>query len=189
LVLEEAELLRGCISGNRQAQNAFFAKYAPVLFPVCLRYAGNRQEAEDILLEGFHKIFRYIGKYKGTGSLQGWMRKVMVNKAIEIIAQKTKILTIVSLKNAVQVPVLTGEIEDNVTVKELVSLIQKLPPSYRAVFNLYVFEGYKHREIAEMLNISVGTSKSNLSDARRILKEALLTIQSFNESLYKTLSK
>jgi RNA polymerase sigma factor (sigma-70 family) len=187
--LEEAELLRGCISGDRHAQNAFFAKFSPVLFPVCLRYAGNRQEAEDILLQGFHKIFRYIGKYKGTGSLEGWLRKVIVNKAIETIAQKTKVYAIVSLKNAVEVPAMSADIEDNVTVKELVSLIQKLPPSYRAVFNLYVFEGYKHREIAEMLNISVGTSKSNLSDARRILKEAILTIQNFNESFYKTLSK
>lgn len=140
---------------------------------VCMRYARNKEEAEEILHEGFLRVFTYIQKFKGEGSFEGWIRKIMVNCAISACKKNTKLYAITSSINLANEPVDDFNVEAVFESKEIMALVQELPAAYRLVFNLYVFEGYKHREIAAMLNIAEGTSKSNLSDARNILRHAL----------------
>jgi RNA polymerase sigma-70 factor (ECF subfamily) len=138
-----------------------------------MRYAKNREEAEEILHEGFYRVFRYIHQFKNTGSFEGWIRKIMVNSALQRYKYKSHLhpaIHIVSDEN--DLPDHTDILSD-LNAKELIQLVQSLPTACRLIFNLYVFEGFKHREIAKMLGISEGTSKSNLSDARTILKKAL----------------
>jgi RNA polymerase sigma factor (sigma-70 family) len=152
-----------------------YESLAPKMLGVCLRYAPNRQEAEEVLQEGFLRVFTYIRTYKGTGSLEGWIRKIMVNCALLRYRNKSHLQAIIRLDNSGHDLADETDITSNLEAKELLSLIQTLPTRYRLVFNLYVFEGYKHREIAQALGISEGTSKSNLSDARAFLQKAMAT--------------
>lgn len=140
---------------------------------VCLRYARNREEAEEILQEGFLRVFAYIKTFKGIGSFEGWIRKIMVNAALFRYRNKSSLQPVIRLNNDNHDAAGETDIDAAMNAKELLSLVQTLPAGYRMVFNLYVFEGYKHREIAEALGISEGTSKSNLSDARAFLQKAL----------------
>ena len=147
--------------------------FAPKMLGVCMRYAKNREEAEEILHEGFLRVFTYIKNFKGSGSFEGWIRKIMVNCALLRYRNKSHLHAVI--QSDVERPGTTTEpdILSKLDAKELLLLVQSLPAGYRLVFNLYVFEGYKHREIAQALGISEGTSKSNLSDARSILQKAL----------------
>lgn len=142
---------------------------------VCLRYARNREEAEEILQEGFLRVFTYIKTFKSNGSFEGWIRKIMVNAALFHYRNKSILQPVIRMSaNGYGDDVKDDtDISSCMDAKELLSLIQTLPAGYRMVFNLYVFEGYKHREIAEALGIAEGTSKSNLSDARMYLQKAL----------------
>ncbi|MBC7873118.1 MAG: sigma-70 family RNA polymerase sigma factor [Ferruginibacter sp.] len=140
---------------------------------VCLRYARNREEAEEILQEGFLRVFTYINKFKGSGSLEGWVRKIMVNCALSRYRNKFHLQPVIGLETLGYDAPGETDIVSDFDAKELIVLVQTLPAGYRIVFNLYVFEGFKHREIAEALGISEGTSKSNLSDARAYLQKAL----------------
>ena len=139
-----------------------------------MRYAKNKEEAEEVLHEGFLRVFTYIQKFNGTGSFEGWIRKIMINCALHLYRSKSHLHPVIQLN--IEMPHIPNEpdIFSTLDAKELLLLVQALPVGYRLVFNLYVFEGYKHREIAEALGISEGTSKSNLSDARSILQKALL---------------
>ncbi|MBC7827818.1 MAG: sigma-70 family RNA polymerase sigma factor [Chitinophagaceae bacterium] len=166
-------LIRGCIAGNRASQTELYDLYAPRMLGVCLRYAKNREEAEEILHEGFLKVFTYIGKFRGTGSFEGWVRRIMVNSALFRYRNKSHLQPVIRLETSGYDSISDTDIVSNLDAKELLILVQSLPSGYRIVFNLYVFEGYKHREIAETLGISEGTSKSNLSDARAFLQKAL----------------
>jgi RNA polymerase sigma factor (sigma-70 family) len=166
-------LIKGCIAGERAFQTKLYDLFAPKMLGVCLRYAKNREEAEEILHEGFLRVFTYIGKFTGSGSFEGWIRKIMVNCALLRYRNKSYLQPVTRLDSSGYNTADTTDIESNFDAKELLSLVQSLPPGYRIVFNLYVFEGYKHREIAEALGISEGTSKSNLSDARVFLQKAL----------------
>jgi RNA polymerase sigma-70 factor (ECF subfamily) len=150
-----------------------YDRYGPKMMGVCLRYARNREEAEEILHEGFLRVFTYISTFKGTGSFEGWIRKIMVNCALLRYRNKSQLPPVIRLAQFNYEVVDETDILSNLDAKELLSLVQTLPAGYRLVFNLYVFEGYKHREIAEALGISEGTSKSNLSDARSFLQKAL----------------
>ena len=138
-----------------------------------MRYAKNREEAEEVLHEGFLRVFTYIKKFNGTGSFEGWMRKIMVNSALLRYRNKSHLHPVIQLDAERPVTSDDPDIIAKLNAKELILLVQSLPAGYRLVFNLFVFEGYKHREIAEALGISEGTSKSNLSDARSILQKAL----------------
>jgi RNA polymerase sigma factor (sigma-70 family) len=169
----EQLLIKGCIEGNRAFQTRLYELFAPKMMGVCLRYAKNRMEAEEILHEGFLRVFTYINKFKGTGSFEGWIRKIMVNCALLRYKNKKQLQPVTGLDAAGYDAISETDIVSNLDAKELLSLIQSLPAGYRIIFNLYVFEGYKHREIAEVLGISEGTSKSNLSDARAFLQKAL----------------
>ncbi|MBN1598739.1 MAG: RNA polymerase sigma factor [Bacteroidales bacterium] len=140
------------------------------MFGVCLRYAGSYQDAEDVLHEGFLKIFEKIYQFQSRGSFEGWIRRIMVNTALEKYRNQYKVINI---QDNIKEPEYDSfeDLTDNITAKELTEFIQALSPKYRIVFNLYAIEGYSHKEISEMLNISEGTSKSNLSRARAILQD------------------
>ena len=178
-------LIQGCIAGERAFQTKLYNLFAPKMLGVCLRYAKNREEAEEILHEGFLKMFTHISKFKGTGSFEGWVRKIMINCVLARHRNKSHLRPIIGLDTLGYDPQSETDIASDLDAKELLSLIQSLPAAYRLVFNLFVFEGYKHREIAETLGISEGTSKSNLSDARRFLRKALSvkhTLVKYNEA-------
>ncbi|MGZ4096734.1 MAG: RNA polymerase sigma factor [Bacteroidia bacterium] len=176
---EEAELLRGCVANERAAQSKLYKKYERKMMSVCLRYSKNREEAEDTLTEGFMRVFEKLNTFKSAGSLEGWIRRVIVNVAIEKYRRNrdhgVSLISVDSENTHIQISGST-DIVGNLNVKELMNLIQKLPPVYQMVFNLYVFEGLSHKEIAEQLNISEGTSKSNLYDAREWLKKRVTSI-------------
>lgn len=170
----EAELLRKCRANDRLSQHQLYQRYAGKMLTVCSRYSNCREDAEDILCEGFARVFEKLASYKASGSFEGWMRRIMVNIAIEKFRKKKPLYTELKDYHTAQG---TIPADDNVSLqidgRQLLGLIQQLPPSYQMVFNLYVFEGLKHKEIAEHLGISEGTSKSNLSHARAWLKKAI----------------
>ena len=169
-------IIKGCIAGDRASQKKLYDLFVHKMMGVCLWYARNREEAEEILQDGFMRVFTYISKFKGEGSFEGWIRKIMVNAALVKYRNKSHLRPVVEYNPD------EHEIKENnspieiLEAKELVKLVQRLTPGYRIVFNLYVLEGMKHREIAEMLGISEGTSKSNLADARVILQRELESI-------------
>ncbi len=168
----ETELVRGCINNDRHLQSMLYKKYAGKMMTVCFRYSKNKEDAEDSLNEGFLKVFDNICSFKGEGSLEGWVRKIMVNTALEKLRRKSNLYKIVSIEDLKAEQLSHEDLESNLNAKELILLVQKLPPMYQIVFNLYAFEGLKHKEISAKLGISEGTSKSNLSDARTWLKKA-----------------
>jgi RNA polymerase sigma-70 factor (ECF subfamily) len=174
--LTDAEqlLIKGCIAGDRAFQTKLYDLYASKMLGVCMRYSKNREEAEEVLHEGFLRVFTYIKKFRGDGSFEGWIRKIMVNAALHRYRSKIHLSPVVHIDAMDYDAVAESNILSNLNTKELLLLVQTLPAGYRMVFNLYVFEGYKHREIAEALGISEGTSKSNLYDARTFLQKALL---------------
>lgn len=169
----EQLLLRGCIAGERASQARLYHLYANKMMGVCMWYARNREEAEEILQDGFMRVFTYAHKYAGTGSLEGWIRKIMVNAALFKYRNKSHLKLVVEFNTATHDSPQDRTIIELLEAKDLVNLIQSLSPAYRMVFNLYVLEGMKHREIAELLGISEGTSKSNLADAKAILQKTL----------------
>jgi RNA polymerase sigma factor (sigma-70 family) len=155
-------------------QQELYRRFAPKMFGVCLRYAGNTEEAEDILQEGFIKIFNKIGSYRGDGSFEGWIRRIFVNTAIEQFRKKTYLQPITETEeNTMEGKYLS--VLDDLAEKDIIQLVQKLSPGYRTVFNMYVVEGYTHKQIAESLGISEGTSKSQLSRAKLILQDLVRT--------------
>lgn len=170
----KANLISDCIKGDRQAQSMLYAMFGPKMFIVCLRYAKNKEEAEEILQEGFLKAFRFLHQFKNEGSLEGWIRKIMVNCALQKLRNRSKMAPVISIESYHEAFAFENFTESNITSKELLKLVVLLPPAYKAVFNLFVFEGYKHREIAEILGISEGTSKSNLADARAFLQKQMI---------------
>ncbi|QNL50430.1 RNA polymerase sigma factor [Olivibacter sp. SDN3] len=173
------DLLEGCKRGERKTQEMLYRKLASKMFNVCLRYASNTFEAEDMLQTGFIKVFSSIVEFRSEGSFEGWIRRIMVNNAIEICRKNIKrchMLDIEAVPDQVQHTFDMGGLE----VKDLMRLIQQLPDGYRLVFNMYAIEGYSHKEIADMLKISEGASKSQLSRARAWLKGKLIVIEGGN---------
>lgn len=170
---KELLLIRGCIAGDRNCQSLLYDMYAPKMMIVCLRYAKNKEEAEEILQNGFIRVFKFIDKFRHEGSLEGWIRKIMVNCALQKLKNNLHLKPVISLDMRDNELSYANDVIERLNGKDLLRLVQTLSPSYRTVFNLYVFEGMKHREIAELLHISEGTSKSNLSDARNILREKI----------------
>lgn len=168
------EFIKGCSENDRLSQSRLYAALAPRLFPVCLRYSKSREEAEEILQEGFMQVFKMIHQFRGEGAFEAWVRRIMVNCALQRLRSKSTLSAVLNLTEEAEALPEKEYILSQLDAKELIGLIQQLSPMYRAVFNLYVFEGYKHREISELLGISEGTSKSNLSDARTILQKAVL---------------
>lgn len=166
---ELKKIIEGCVSGDVRAQEKLYNMFAPKMFGVCLRYAKDTTEAEDSLQDGFVKVFTNIDKFRHEGSFEGWMRRIMVNVSLEKY-RKQHVMYPVEDISIYESPNYSDDILDKISAKELIEQIQKLTPRYRMVFNLYVLEGMRHKEIGEEMNISVGTSKSNLARAREILK-------------------
>jgi len=168
--ISESDLIQGCIEGNRRMQEELYRRFSPKMYAVCLRYAGNAEEAEDILQEGFIKIFKKLDSFRSEGSFEGWIRRIFVNTSIEHFRRK-KYLQPVTEKEETSIEGKYISVLDNLAERDILSLVQQLSPGYRTVFNMYVVEGYTHKEIADMLGISEGTSKSQLSRAKVILQE------------------
>jgi RNA polymerase sigma factor (sigma-70 family) len=173
-MISESDLIEGCIEGNRKMQYEMYQRFAPKMYGVCLRYAANAEEAEDMLQEGFIKVYRKLDSFRNEGSFEGWVRRIFVNTAIEQFRRKTYLQPITEREE--------GNIEgrylsvlDNLAERDIIVLVQQLSPGYRTVFNMYVVEGYTHREIADALGISEGTSKSQLSRAKLILQGLVQT--------------
>lgn len=165
--------IKACSRGERTAQANLYTRYAPGMFVVCQRYARNREEAEEILQEGFLQVFRHVNEFRFEGSFEGWVRKIMVNAALQKFRTSKKMYPVVDIDYLGNQAPGGEDIYPGIEYKELIRLVQTLPAGYRMVFNLFVFEGMKHREISALLQISEGTSKSNLSDARQILQKAV----------------
>jgi len=161
-----SDLIKGCLANDRRAQEQLYRWLSPRLFAVCLRYAADREAAEDVLQEGFIKLFQKLSSFRGEGSFEGWARRIMVNTAIE---QFRKIKPVLSLEadHPPNEPSLKETGVSQLEAKELSALIQELPVGYRTVFNLYAVEGYNHAEIAALLGISEGTSRSKDARAKR----------------------
>ncbi|MET7037272.1 RNA polymerase sigma factor [Elizabethkingia miricola] len=175
---ELIEIIEQCQKNDRKAQELLYRRYSNVLFSICLRYSGNYENAQDVFQEGFILIFKKITQYSFSGSFEGWIKRVMVNLNLEKHRQKEIWLTEIEEN----MPLIDEEDNDpnnfqNVDYQDLIKYVQNLPTQYRQVFNLYVFEEYTHNEIAESLKISPGTSKSNLSRAREILRKELMKIK------------
>jgi RNA polymerase sigma factor (sigma-70 family) len=171
--IELKRLIAGCIEWDRTCQKAVYELYAPQMMLLCLRYAKNREEAEEVLQDGFIRTFRSIQQFKNSGSFGAWLRKIVLNSALQKYRGRYHGFQVIPLSDDLYRLPAEPATDDKLNEKELIRLIQSLPPAYRMVFNLYVFEGLKHREIAETLGISEGTSKSNLYDARTSLKRQL----------------
>lgn len=164
------ELVRQCKTKSVLAQQRLYKLLAPKLFGVCLRYAGNRTEAEDILQDGFVKIFTKIGQFDFKGSFEGWARRVVVNCALTHYRRESKLCAVPDIAEY-DTQLSPDDVLSVISGNELMQMVQQLTPQYRTVFNLYAIEGFSHQEISKMLNISEGTSKSNLSRARCLLQE------------------
>jgi RNA polymerase sigma-70 factor (ECF subfamily) len=160
----------GCQEGNSGAQRELYDMFKSKMFGICLRYAGNYHDAEDIMQEGFIKVFEKIHQFGFKGAFEGWIRKIMVNTALEKYRIHFQTVSLQDNPNGAEQEK-EIDVTSNIEVKELLNIIQDLTPRYRLVFNLYAIEGYSHKEISEMLQITEGTSKSNLSRARVILQE------------------
>ncbi|MFZ2287136.1 MAG: RNA polymerase sigma factor [Bacteroidales bacterium] len=173
-MMSDQHIIEGCIRHNRKAQQALWNSYSGYLLGVCLRYATDRPEAEDMLQEAFLRIYFNLREYSGTGSFRGWLRRVTVNTAITYWHKNLRHKHHADIDDYVSVETGTaGFEEDFYTAEDLCRVLGELSPGYRMVFNLYTIEGYKHHEIAEMLGIDVNTSKSQYSRARAILRKKL----------------
>ena len=167
----EADLVEGCKNGEPQYQKALYHQYNRLLYGLCLRYSDNADDAQDIMQDGFIRIFSKLNTFRGQGSFEGWMRRIMVHTAIEHYRRNSRFF-MVDVEQAKGVE-LDANVLSNMGREEIMNLVKQLPAGYRTVFNLYVIEGYTHQEIGLMLDISTGTSKSQLSRAKKILKEKI----------------
>ncbi|HWR33377.1 MAG TPA: RNA polymerase sigma factor [Chitinophagaceae bacterium] len=171
--IPESDLIVGCLEGNRRMQEELYRRFSPRMYAVCLRYAGNAEEAEDILQEGFIKVFKKLDSFRSEGSFEGWIRRIFVNTAIEHFRRKRYLMPVTEREeNTIEGKYLS--VLDSMAARDIMVLVQELSPGYRTVFNMYVVEGYTHKEIADILGISEGTSKSQLSRAKVILQEMVI---------------
>jgi RNA polymerase sigma factor (sigma-70 family) len=166
-------ILEACINGDRLAQQQLYDCYKSKLFATCMRYAHSREDAEDIFQDGFVLIFKDLRQYTGVGNFEGWLRKVMVNTALQHLRKQKKMIQTVEFDGQDYAEDTDDLVMDEQLAKNLIRILQKLPPGFRAVFNLYILEGYTHPEIAEILDISVGTSKSQLMRAKAHFRKLL----------------
>jgi RNA polymerase sigma factor (sigma-70 family) len=172
-------LLEGCRKGDRKAQENLYKTLASRMMGVCMRYAKDTFEAEDVLQMGFVKVFQKVSEFRGEGSFEGWIRRIMVNTAIESYRKNLRNLNVVDIDEVYDQPQSTFDMS-GLELKDLLKLVQQLSNGYRLVFNMYVIEGYSHKEIAGQLGITEGASKSQLSRARAILKEKIIKMEGLN---------
>lgn len=177
----ESDLIKGCIEGNPEMQKLLYDLYSSKMYGVCLRYAENAEDANDVMQEGFIKVYRSLPKFRAEGSFEGWIRRIFVNTSIEHYRKKTKKYNITEVQeNTIEDNELSAL--DSLATKDILNIINELSPGYKQVFNLHVVEGYSHKEIAEILGITEGTSKSQLARAKGVLKKIIETRTSSNKS-------
>ena len=170
--MTDADLIAACRQGSSRAQKLLYERFAGLMLAVCGRYLRRREDAEEALLLGFTKVFRALDQYRHEGSFEGWIRRIVVNEALGMLRRKEPLhLAIDDL--TYDVPATAATAESQLQADDLLALLAALPAGYRTVFNLYALEGYSHPEIAELLGISEGTSKSQLSKARALLQRRL----------------
>ena len=176
-MLSEQELIQKCVCGDRIAQKQLYEKYNSLFFVICLRYMPTREEAEDVLIMGFTAIFTKINTFKQEGSFEGWMKKIIVNTAISSLRLNSKYYDtereVEELEQSGKTELVNNEIYEQINTKDILSQIQQMADGYRTIFNLYAIEGYSYEEIAQMMNVSVGTVRSQLAKARKILQRKL----------------
>jgi RNA polymerase sigma factor (sigma-70 family) len=153
-------------------QEIFYKKFSSKMYGVCLRYSGNVEDANDLLQEGFIKVFKNLGKFRGDGTFEGWVRRIFVNTSIEHFRKKVKLYNVSEVQENT-IEDIELNVLDTMAEKDIISLVHELSPGYKAVFNMHVIEGYSHKEIAEILGITEGTSKSQLARAKGVLKKSL----------------
>lgn len=174
--MNEQQLIDGCKKGDRKAQKALYELHSRKMMGVCLRYVNDRETARDLLQDGFVKVFTNISSYSGTGSFEGWMRKVFVNCALEYLRKSDVLRDSTELEFTAELVQPNSSAISDLSVAELLELVQELPPGFRMVFNMFAIEGYSHKEIAEMLNITESTSRSQYTRARQILQRKINTL-------------
>jgi RNA polymerase sigma-70 factor (ECF subfamily) len=174
------KLIKQCAKNDKRAQKEIYQLFAGKLFSICLKYSKNRQEAQDNFQDGFITIFSKIGQFNFKGSFEGWLKRIMVNTVLLKYRNKS-VLNIVT--EEIPDEVIVDIDDDEISLDFLLSLIQELPERYRLVFNLYVLDGYSHKEVSQMLHIAEGTSKSNLARARAILKQKVENHQKGQQSI------
>ena len=171
--MTEELMLAGCIRNNATAQEALYNRFSPRMLGVCYRFAKNREDAEDMLQEGFIKVFTQIHQYRNEGALEGWIRRIIVHTCINILKKNKKFSDSVDIIHASSVHVKEEMIPSIMQAKQVVECIRTLPIGYRTVLNLYAIEGYSHKEIGDLMGISEGTSKSQLARARYLLQKMI----------------
>jgi RNA polymerase sigma-70 factor (ECF subfamily) len=169
------KIIAGCKKGDRRSQEELYRILAPGMYGICLKYADNKDDAKDFMQEGFIKVFQKIEQYRSEGSFEGWVKRIMINTALEKLRSNMEVYSLDEKANYIE-DSKTVTILETLSAGDLLALVQQLTTQYRIVFNLFAIEGYNHREISEMLGISEGTSKSNLSRARSILQEKVLEL-------------
>ncbi len=168
----EKRLIQGCLRGKVKAQKELYENFANKMYAICMRYTGNQDDAKDILQEGFIKVYGNLDRFGFKGSFEGWMRRIFVNTSIEFLRKRTRM----GFTEEIEDDKIGGSADQSynkIEAADIMRYINKLPQGYRMVFNLYVIEGYLHKEIAEMLGISEGTSKSQLNKARNMMQRLL----------------
>lgn len=171
--MTDEQIVEGCIKKDAIAQKHLYEKFVRKMMGVCLRYADSTEEAEDVVQNGFISVFENISSYRGTGPLEGWIRRIMVNTALTNIRKNKKLKQNIELDSVEFMLPSTNQLNESFEARDLLKIIQTLPTGFRTVFNLYAIEGYSHKEIAEMLNISEGTSKSQYSRAKTHLQKLI----------------
>ena len=176
--MTEADIIRGCKAQDRHAQQKLYEQYGPILLGICRRYVRNPTDAEDVLLEALYKIMSNVHQYQGRGSFEGWMKRIAVNESLMFLRKRHNFNLSIEHQH-ISIPD-DANVEEDLFEADILSILDRLPTGYKTVFNLYVIEGFKHREIAEKLGISINTSKSQLIQAKkklaRMLKKNKLTL-------------
>ncbi|MBW7867419.1 MAG: RNA polymerase sigma factor [Brumimicrobium sp.] len=171
--MNEEDLVKKCVSGDDKAQFELFNRFSSTMMGVVLRYINDRERADDVLQDGFIKVFNNLHLFESKGSLEGWIRRIMVNTSLDQIRKDKKDKFNIELDDSFIEIVQENEVEGTLQAEILMNLVQQLPDGYRIVFNMYAIEGYSHKEIADRLNISENTSKSQYSRAKAALREVL----------------
>jgi len=173
--MDELQLIEGCKKGKRECQKYLYERYGRAMYGICLRYTSDADSAQDLLQDGFIKVFSSINSYSGKGSFEGWMKRIFINLALQSIRKEKAIINNnEDIQNMPDLPDEESGNESCISEEELLKMVQDLPKGYRMVFNLYAIENLSHKEIAQMLNIAEGTSRSQYIRARQILQEKVL---------------
>lgn len=168
----ESDLIKGCIEENPQMQRLLYDRFSSKMYGVCVRYAENIEDANDVMQEGFIKVYKSLSKFRAEGSFEGWIRRIFINTSIEHYRKKVKLYNVTEVQeNTIEDTELDAL--DSLATKDILKIVSELSPGYKQVFNMHVVEGYSHKEIADLLGITEGTSKSQLARAKGVLKKMI----------------